>query len=135
MVLFWSGIDQELAPQLDFGWELHHLTCLSHPTPPSWEPAAGKKTSEKSDNTSPYLALEQQCLCVAPGAVALHPGAPDLAPAPPPPLPPGVGMPPTPDPQSSRGGRKWVCPQPQPSQALREARGCHRVASENRRCW
>lgn len=85
MVLFWSGIDQELAPQLDFGWELHHLTCLSHPTPPSWEPAAGKKTSEKSDNTSPYLALEQQCLCVAPGAVALHPGAPDLAPAPPPP--------------------------------------------------
>lgn len=28
MVLFWSGFDQELALQLDLGWELHHLTCL-----------------------------------------------------------------------------------------------------------
>lgn len=42
VALFWSGFDQELAPQPDLGWELYHLMCLSHPTPPSWEPTAGK---------------------------------------------------------------------------------------------
>lgn len=35
VVLFWSGFDQELAPQPDLGWQLHHLTRLSHPTRPS----------------------------------------------------------------------------------------------------
>lgn len=34
-------------PSYDLGWELHHLTCLPHPTPPSWGPAAGKKSLKK----------------------------------------------------------------------------------------